>query len=150
MPFLICDPGANCLYAAHNDLSYWLSTNASVSDVVPFITENSLQNYISCSVCEARTNVIAVHSQTSLIPNCPANWKSLWTGFSFLQETGAGAEGSGQPLASPGSCLEHFRKLPFIECHERGSCNFYTNSYSYWLAALNPRNMFSRCRVCMK
>lgn len=168
MPFLICDPGANCQYAAHNDLSYWLSTNESVSDVVPFITEDSLKNYISrCSVCEARTNVIAVHSQTSYIPNCPANWKSLWMGFSFVMETGAGAEGSGQPLASPGSCLEHFRKLPFIECHERGSCNFYTNSYSYWLAALNPGNMFSRpqpwrnsghlpgnrisrCRVCMK
>lgn len=142
-----------------------------------------------CSVCEARAStVIAVHSQTSMIPTCPTNWVSLWTGYSFVmvsscfhiysflrynkqiktvlkstkpvlqwmnhcsdlwpqlwlvpQETGAGAEGSGQPLASPGSCLEHFRKLPFIECHERGTCNFYTNSYSYWLAALNPSNMF--------
>lgn len=55
-----------------------------------------------------------------------------------------GAEGSGQPLASPGSCLEDFRKIPFIECHGRGTCNYYTDSYSYWLAALNPDNMF-RC-----
>lgn len=53
-----------------------------------------------------------------------------------------GAEGSGQPLASPGSCLENFRKIPFIECHGRGTCNYYTDSYSYWLAALNPDDMF--------
>lgn len=53
-----------------------------------------------------------------------------------------GAEGSGQPLASPGSCLEDFRKIPFIECHGRGTCNYYTDSYSYWLAALNPNDMF--------
>lgn len=59
-----------------------------------------------------------------------------------VQETGVGAEGSGQPLASPGSCLENFRKIPFIECHGRGTCNYYTDSYSYWLAALNPRDMF--------
>uniref|UniRef100_A0A3B4FSF8 Collagen IV NC1 domain-containing protein n=1 Tax=Pundamilia nyererei TaxID=303518 RepID=A0A3B4FSF8_9CICH len=168
MPFLICSPGQNCLYAAHNDLSYWLSTDKLVAEGLPFVTNESLSNYISrCSVCEARAStVIAVHSQTSMIPTCPTNWVSLWTGYSFVMETGAGAEGSGQPLASPGSCLEHFRKLPFIECHERGTCNFYTNSYSYWLAALNPSNMFSRpqlwrdsgplpgnrisrCRVCM-
>uniref|UniRef100_A0A8C9TLT6 Collagen IV NC1 domain-containing protein n=1 Tax=Scleropages formosus TaxID=113540 RepID=A0A8C9TLT6_SCLFO len=85
----------------------------------------------------------------------------------FLQQTGAGSEGSGQPLASPGSCLEEFRKVPFIECHGRGTCNYYSDSYSYWLAALDPANMFSkpaaetlktdlpgrlisRCRVCLK
>lgn len=63
-----------------------------------------------------------------------------------VQETGVGAEGSGQPLSSPGSCLENFRKIPFIECHGRGTCNFYTDSYSYWLAALDPRHMF-RCSL---
>ena len=59
-----------------------------------------------------------------------------------LQETGVGSEGSGQPLASPGSCLENFRRVPFIECHGRGTCNYYMDSYSYWLAALNPNDMF--------
>lgn len=58
------------------------------------------------------------------------------------QQTGAGAEGSGQPLASSWSCLEEFRKIPFIECHGRGTCNYYTDSYSYWLASLDPENMF--------
>uniref|UniRef100_A0A3B3CJ53 Collagen IV NC1 domain-containing protein n=2 Tax=Oryzias melastigma TaxID=30732 RepID=A0A3B3CJ53_ORYME len=82
-------------------------------------------------------------------------------------ETGAGAEGSGQPLVSPGSCLESFRRVPFIECHDRGTCSYYSDSYSYWLAALRPNSMFSkpspwndsggqtqemisRCRVCLK
>ncbi|KAJ8011173.1 hypothetical protein DPEC_G00055420 [Dallia pectoralis] len=82
-------------------------------------------------------------------------------------ERGVGAEGSGQALVSPGSCLEHFRQVPFIECHGWGSCNFYPDSYSYWLASLDPSQMFSkpapqtvkgphltevisRCRVCRK
>lgn len=168
MPFLFCNTDSTCRYASRNDYSYWLSTDEVLSSSMPFISEESLKNYISrCTVCEARANVIAVHSQTSLIPDCPSGWDPLWFGYSFVMETGVGAEGSGQPLASPGSCLENFRKIPFIECHGRGTCNYYTDSYSYWLAALNPDDMFSkpkpqtdtgefpgrlisRCRVCMK
>ncbi len=59
-----------------------------------------------------------------------------------LQHTSAGAEGSGQALASPGSCLEEFRSAPFIECHGRGTCNYYGNSYSFWLATVEPSEMF--------
>lgn len=62
--------------------------------------------------------------------------------FWWLQYTSAGSEAAGQALASPGSCLEEFRAVPFIECHGRGTCNYYTNSYSFWLASLNPRRMF--------
>lgn len=47
MPFLICSPGQNCLYAAHNDLSYWLSTDKLVAEGLPFVTNESLSNYIS-------------------------------------------------------------------------------------------------------
>lgn len=166
MPFLFCDTDATCRYASRNDYSYWLSTDQSVSSS-ELMSETQLQDHISrCTVCESRTNVIAVHSQTSLVPDCPQDWDSLWSGFSFVMETGVGAEGSGQPLVSPGSCLENFRKIPFIECHGRGTCNYYTDSYSYWLAALDPAQMFSkpvprtdsefperlisRCRVCIK
>lgn len=60
----------------------------------------------------------------------------------LFQQTGAGAEGSSQPLISPGSCMEMFRQVPFIECHGRGTCNYYPDSHSYWLASLNPNNMF--------
>lgn len=37
-----------------------------------------------CSVCEMTSNVLAVHSQTTLIPQCPQGWESLWTGYSFV------------------------------------------------------------------
>lgn len=168
MPFLFCNTDNTCRYASRNDYSYWLSTDTVLPSSMPFISEESLKNYISrCVVCEARANVMAIHSQTSFVPDCPSGWESLWSGYSFVMETGVGAEGSGQPLASPGSCLEKFRKIPFIECHGRGTCNYYTDSYSYWLAALDPSNMFSkpkpqtdpadfpgnlisRCRVCLK
>lgn len=61
----------------------------------------------------------------------------------FVQHTSAGAEGSGQALASPGSCLEEFRSAPFIECHGRGTCNYYANSYSFWLATIEDSEMFT-------
>uniref|UniRef100_A0AAY4C6W9 Collagen IV NC1 domain-containing protein n=1 Tax=Denticeps clupeoides TaxID=299321 RepID=A0AAY4C6W9_9TELE len=167
MPFLFCNTHSTCRYASRNDYSYWLSTDEPMPANHGQISETSLVKHISrCSVCEAKANVIAVHSQTSQIPVCPAGWLSLWHGYSFVMQLGAGAEGSGQPLASPGSCLEEFRKVPFIECHDRGMCNYYTDSYSYWLAALDANNMFgkpqpqtskvcpgnviSRCQVCMK
>ncbi|KAL6471794.1 hypothetical protein MHYP_G00204440 [Metynnis hypsauchen] len=168
MPFLYCNTASTCRYASRNDFSYWLSTNISMPIDSPPISGTSLKQYISrCSVCEASTNVIAVHSQTTRIPNCPVGWQSLWQGYSFVMQTGVGAEGSGQPLSSPGSCLEDFRKVPFIECHGSGTCSFYSDSYSYWLAALDPSQMFSkpvpqtltrncqgnvisRCQVCMK
>lgn len=28
--------------------------------------------------------VIAVHSQTTVVPACPDGWMSLWKGFSFV------------------------------------------------------------------
>lgn len=37
-----------------------------------------------CSVCETTTNVIAVHSQSQSIPECPGGWEELWIGYSFL------------------------------------------------------------------
>ncbi|XP_076448100.1 collagen alpha-2(IV) chain-like [Babylonia areolata] len=71
----------------------------------------------------------------------------------------------GQPLASPGSCLELFYTNPFIECSSRGQCHFFSDKFSYWLTAqrhteqLDPeqqtlkngahRHRISRCRVCV-
>lgn len=40
--------------------------------------------WFRCSVCEITSNVIAVHSQTTLTPQCPQGWESLWTGYSFI------------------------------------------------------------------
>jgi len=35
-------------------------------------------------VCEAPTKVIAVHSQSMAIPECPNGWSELWIGYSFI------------------------------------------------------------------
>ncbi|NXC83819.1 CO4A3 protein, partial [Cercotrichas coryphoeus] len=166
MPFLFCSPNDVCSFASRNDYSYWLSTTVVMPPDMAPISGRALEPQISrCVVCEGAAMVIAVHSQTTVVPACPDGWMSLWKGFSFVMYTSAGSEASGQALASPGSCLEEFRAVPFIECHGRGTCNYYTNSYSFWLASLNPRrmrpvpqtlkagqleNIISRCQVCMR
>ena len=133
------------------------------------VNEGEIQPFISrCAVCEAPANVMAVHSQSIQIPNCPSGWSSLWIGYSFAMHTGAGAEGGGQSLSSPGSCLEDFRTTPFIECNgARGSCHFFANKFSFWLTTIDDSQQFtipqsqtvkagstrsriSRCQVCIK
>lgn len=37
-----------------------------------------------CVVCEVPANVIAVHSQSISIPECPTGWTTLWIGYSFV------------------------------------------------------------------
>lgn len=168
IPFLFCDTENTCRFASRNDFSYWLSTAEPMPANMSAIGGDRLVSYISrCSVCEAVSNVLAVHSQTTLVPDCPQDWESLWTGYSFVMQTGVGAQGTAQPLVSPGSCLENFHQVPFIECHDKGTCNYYPDSYSFWLASLDPNSMFSkpvpqtvkgpalrrivsRCRVCRK
>lgn len=88
--------------------------------------------------------------------------------MSVFQHTAAGAEGGGQSLSSPGSCLEDFRATPFIECNgARGTCHYFANKMSFWLATIennqqfqtpqrqtlkagNVRDRVSRCQVCIK
>jgi integrin beta 8 len=70
-------------------------------------------------------------------------------------------------LSSPGSCLEDFRPNPFVECQGHGRCNSYSTAYSFWLATIDPHQMFnvpeqatlkagdlkskiSRCQVCRR
>ncbi|PSN48792.1 Collagen alpha-1(IV) chain [Blattella germanica] len=147
MPFLFCNLNNVCDYSSRNDYSYWLSTEYPMPAMMTPIGARDLRNYISrCTVCEAPTRVITVHSQSVQVPECPDDWQSLWTGFSFLMHTDAGAEGSGQSLVSPGSCLENFRATPFIECHGIGRCNYFTTAFSYWLATVEERDMFRRPR----
>lgn len=166
MPFIRCDIGNVCNFAQNNDLSYWLSTTLPIPKMP--MQGQDIRQYISrCSVCEAPANVIALHSQSETIPNCPKNWIRLWEGYSFVMHRGSGAEGGGQQLQSPGSCLEGFRTTPFIECSAMGKCQFTAQKISFWLSVLadydqfnmprmittedaNKRQKISRCRVCMK
>ena len=169
MPYMFCDIRDSCHIASRNDYSYWLSTPEPLPETLEPITGPAIARYISrCSVCETNTKAIAIHSQSLEIPDCPRNWEGLWVGYSFLMNTDAGAEGNGQPLSSPGSCLQDFRPNPFIECQGHGRCNAYTTAYSYWLAVVDPgskmfsvprpqtlkpgqlRTRVSRCQVCRR
>lgn len=145
MPFLFCNLDNVCNYASRNDYSYWLSTPEPMPMTMAPITGSELTRFVSrCSVCETPTHVIAVHSQSMDIPDCPAGWQELWIGFSFLMHTDSGAEGSGQSLVSPGSCLEDFRPTPFIECQGHGRCNYYPTAISYWLSTVEEERQFSK------
>jgi collagen type IV alpha len=167
MPFIFCNLNQQCNVASRNDYSYWLSTSEPMPMTMENIRGNDLEKYISrCVVCEAPTELIAVHSQDEETPDCPANWEGLnWVGFSFVMHTGAGESGGGQDLQSAGSCLETFRSAPFIECHGRGTCNYFGTTYSFWLSTVteqfatpsaetlkggNLRQRVSRCQVCQR
>ena len=103
------------------------------------------------------------HTANLLLPSPPPSSSS------FPQHTAAGAEGGGQSLVSPGSCLEDFRATPFIECNgAKGTCHYFANKYSFWLTTVDQRREFvdppaqetlkggtqlsrvSRCQVCSK
>merc|ERR1712110_1124393 len=141
-----------------------------MGEQMPMTMENirgsEIEKYISrCSVCEASSRIMAVHSQDEEVPECPANWEPMWIGWSFVMHTGASTGGGGQSLKSPGSCLESFRSSPFIECHGRGTCNYFATTFSFWLATVEENDQFtkpvsetlkggnlrtrvSRCHVC--
>jgi integrin beta 8 len=83
MPALQCGVNNVCNYASRNDRTFWLST-AEPIPMMP-VAEEEVRQYISrCTVCEVPSNVIAVHSQSLAIPDCPPGWDDLWIGYSFL------------------------------------------------------------------
>ena len=85
MPYLFCDVNGVCDYASRNDYSYWLSTTAPMPMMMTPIKGPDIEKYISkCSVCETPTKVVALHSQTLNVPECPDNWDYLWEGYSFV------------------------------------------------------------------
>lgn len=85
MPFMFCNMNNVCDYANRNDYSYWLSTTEPMPMMMTPIPAPEVGRYISrCSVCEAPTRIIAVHSQSMDIPECPGGWEELWIGYSFL------------------------------------------------------------------
>lgn len=85
MPFLFCNLNNVCDYAQRNDYSYWLSSTEPMPMMMTPIPAPEARRFISrCSVCEAPTRMIAVHSQSMAIPECPGGWEEAWIGYSFL------------------------------------------------------------------
>lgn len=105
--------------------------------------------------------MIAVHSQTTTTPNCPAGFDSLWPGFSFGGASGDSGYNAGSPdLGSIGSCVEDFRPMLFAECDAPDRCDYFSpQDYTLWLSAVstdagvlygvaNNEPQISRCRAC--
>ncbi|XP_037081425.1 collagen alpha-2(IV) chain-like [Pollicipes pollicipes] len=149
MPFMFCDMNNVCNYASRNDKSYWLSTNAPIP-MMP-VSNTAIREYISrCVVCEAcrqcvvcetcRQCVVYEACQQCVVCEAPSNVMA----------------GGGQSLSSPGSCLEDFRARPSIECSgARGSCHYFANKFSFWLATIDDDEQFGRPRsatlkVCIR
>lgn len=167
-PVMSCGPNNICNYASRNDKSFWLTTTTRSEMPMEPVPAQKVSSYISrCVVCEAPSNVIALHSQNLGVPNCPYGWESLWVGYSFLmvslylilfhlrlkliaslvllQYTAAGNGGGGLALQSPGSCLQDFTTTPFIECNGgKGQCHFYETMTSFWLVTIEDREEFQR------
>ncbi|PAV59272.1 hypothetical protein WR25_20471 [Diploscapter pachys] len=145
MPFMFCNINSVCNVASRSDYSFWLSTEEPMTPMMNPVTGSAIRPYISrCAVCEVPTQIMAVHSQDTSIPNCPQGWGPLWQGYSFVMHTAAGGEGTGQNLQSPGSCMEHFRAVPFIECHGRGTCNYYATNHGFWMAVVEQDKQFRK------
>lgn len=77
-----------------------------------------------CSVCEAPTRVIAVHSQSVSIPECPSGWSELWIGYSFIMVSAANRSVSRAPSArnggpKPSAFSERSRFRPYTSTSRR-------------------------------
>ena len=83
MPVMACGQNNVCNYASRNDRTFWLSTSKEIP-MMP-VSDQEMRPYISrCSVCEVPTNVLAVHSQSLQVPECPYGWEGLWIGYTFM------------------------------------------------------------------
>lgn len=83
MPVMACGQNNVCNYASRNDRTFWLSTSKEIP-MMP-VSDQEMRPYISrCSVCEVPTNVLAVHSQSLQVPECPNGWEGLWIGYTFM------------------------------------------------------------------
>lgn len=164
---MFCNLNNVCSYAENNDDSIWLTTGEPMPMSMTPIPSRELEKYISrCSVCETTTRLIALHSQSMEIPECPQGWEESWIGYSYYMQTSDAHGNSHQSLISPGSCLEEFRAQPVIECHGRGTCNIFDGITSFWLSVIEDSEQFrtpkqrtlkadqtskvSRCSVCRK
>ena len=86
LPFLMCQGRGEhglCSYSFRNEYTYWLSTmNDTFHGNVP---TDQTEDYVSrCAVCRIDAAVLAVHSQSADVPDCPDDWISLWEGYSYL------------------------------------------------------------------
>jgi prepilin-type N-terminal cleavage/methylation domain-containing protein len=110
---------------------------------------NSAIEYCSSTLDTGKFKFLVMHSQTSVIPTCPAGWASESVGYSYVLSVIHEGALHFEDLGDTGSCLTRFGGTPFIEC-ENNLCDYHTaNDYSMWLwtgIGTSP----ARCNVCRK
>ena len=67
----------------------WMFAGRSFEDNMLQEGENfepkKAEKFVSrCSVCEVQGNILTLHSQTTMVPECPDTWHSMWSGYSYL------------------------------------------------------------------
>merc|ERR1712178_438808 len=112
MPTTFCGSDNICRHSSRNAKSYWLTTSAAMPMMAINIADVG-QHISRCNVCEAPSTVIAVHSQTAQVPECPAGFNTMWMGYSFLAHTSATVSVSGFELSAPtnNSLIHNFKLL---------------------------------------
>ena len=76
-----------------------LLVGKSVQSYGQGIAEGQEEVYVSrYSVCEIDVPTLTIHSQTGVVLTCLPIWVRVWEGYSYLMNTGGGAERSGQRL----------------------------------------------------
>merc|ERR1712071_77746 len=121
VPMMQCSGGKVCSHGVRTDKAFYLANEQNPDFAIkPESNLDDLIGYVSrCSVCGGSSKILARHSFTSDVPECPEGFHEIWEGYSYLMVTSSGASGGGQTLASAGSCV------------------FYINNIDYWLAQ-NP------------
>ena len=86
-PYTVCKgkyPDGSCSEFV-GDSNYWLASYSPNVDLEVEVQAKDSHNFVSrCSVCDFRTTVLTVHSRSIDEPDCPPQWKSLWSGYSYL------------------------------------------------------------------
>ncbi|XP_048588873.1 collagen alpha-2(IV) chain-like [Nematostella vectensis] len=158
--------GYSLLYVQGHDVSHGQDLGQAGSCLKRFTT----MPYLYCNIfgkCNyaSRNDYSYWLSTDNQVPMMPIQASAVEPYISRCTHTGAGGSGTGQSLGSSGSCLESFRPNPFTECHGRGTCHYYANKYSFWLATVNTPfqtqqsetlkagnllSRVSRCQVCIR
>lgn len=105
------------------------------------------------------SGVIAIHSQNTLVPECPLGQNKLWEGYSLMKlETNE--QSTNFDLGSSGSCVKTFMPSVSATCDIEGQCTTgQRNDRSFWLLANGTvgteavtqelaKNLVSRCVAC--
>uniref|UniRef100_A0A336M5Z3 CSON010633 protein n=1 Tax=Culicoides sonorensis TaxID=179676 RepID=A0A336M5Z3_CULSO len=105
------------------------------------------------------SGVIAIHSQSTIIPECPLGQNKLWDGFSLIKLE-SNEQNIEIDLGSSGSCIKNFIASTSATCDIEGKCTKgQRNDRSYWLLANGSigsepiteetaERLVSRCIVC--